>query len=732
VELITCYWTTVGGELALRLKTSDGRWRLISPSIRPYFFTLAEYSHKAPQNARVINGEFYRTDWRRCVKVEVDKPSDCVRAREYFPWTGEADLSFHIRWCIDLSAPFSTSPRILFYDVEASTKQGFPNPRNPVERILCIGGVDEKGREYFICHDDEREIFREFNELLKNYDLVVGFNSGFDLRRILRAIEGEGNRKGKKSLGWDLPYLVARARAMGYDFDFRQVEWGDWMHMYKVVNSIQRPGSLDDLYQKHLGKTLHKPAMRGQSIEEWFEKDREALREYNLGDCWAVKELNDELRLVEVFCEISNLAHIPYSDAQSPMRIVDALVLGESSHSTPRIVFPSKFEVRPEEEEEGYAGAEVVKYHAGFVFEDLTEVDIKGTYPHTIVTFNIGHEVVGEGIRTEKLSFRRDIRSVLARAIEKVIRARAEAKRLYAETKHPSYKIKDLAFKVAGNSFYGVIGSPYSRYFDTDIAESITLTVRKINQIVREICEFYNRKVFYGDTDSAHLAGNINIDQLNAELKRRIMERYGVPEEFYCIEVEKKGSYIGAYYPPLAKKRYVLFTEDGWIVKGFEVVRKNTPKIVCEAQKHIIDIMAEYVKAVRRGQPFDFYERVAEYRKKLKRDIFEGRVEQLLVIETGTREDLDEYEVSNLPQVKAALKAIGRGFKPGGSITYVVTDIGNGLETEPVFPGEPIPKISERARQYYWERVESAIENLLGRLGEVAENQTLEKWLGLG
>lgn len=731
MELVTCYWTTAGGELALRLKTSDGQWRLISPSIRPYFFTLAEYSHKAPQNAQVINGEFYRTDWKKCVKVEVDKPSDCIRAREYFPWTGEADIAFHERWSIDLLAPFSTSPRILFYDVEASTKQGFPSPRNPVERILCIGGVDEKGKEYFIVHDDEREIFKEFNELLKNYDLAVGFNSGFDLRRIFRAIGGEGEKrkeKRQKSLGWDLPYLAARARVMGYDFDFRQVEWGDWMNMYKVVNSIQRPGSLDDLCQKHLGKTLNKPAMRGQSIEEWFEKDRDKLREYNLGDCLAVKELNEELRLVEVFCEIANLAHIPYSDAQSPMRIVDALVLGESSHSTPRIVFPSKFEIRAEEEE-GYAGAEVVKYHAGFVFEDLTEVDIRGTYPHTIVTFNIGHEVIGEGIRTEKLSFRKDVRSVMARAIEKVIRARMEAKRLHAETKHPSYAIKSLAYKVAGNSFYGVIGSPYSRYYDTDIAESITLTVRSINQMVREICEFYNRKVLYGDTDSAHLAGNIDINQLNEELKRRIMERYGVPEEFYCIEVEKKGSYIGAYYPPIAKKRYILFTEDGWIVKGFEVVRKNTPKIVCEAQRNIIDIMAEYVKAVRRGEPFDFHRRVAEYRRKLKRDIFDGRVEQLLVIETGTREDLDEYEVSNLPQVKAALKAMDRGFKLGGSIAYVVTDVGNGLETEPVFPGEPMPKISERARQYYWERVESAIENLLGR-GEV-ENQTLDKWLSL-
>lgn len=73
--------------------------------------------------------------------------------------------------------------------------------------------VAEKGQgsEFQVLLDmirrRELEVYREFSALCEKYAFLVGFNSGHR-----PSFQHTG--------GWDLPYLVARARRMGYAFDY--------------------------------------------------------------------------------------------------------------------------------------------------------------------------------------------------------------------------------------------------------------------------------------------------------------------------------------------------------------------------------------------------------------------------------------------------------------------------------------------------------------------------------
>jgi DNA polymerase elongation subunit (family B) len=673
------------GGVGVEVKTSGGRWVKLE-GFPPYFFVDRR------ENGGASDGVYI--DGREMSKVCAEVPSEVPQLREKYRLTAEADLPYYRRFLIDRQLTFSAEPRLAFYDVEADASEGFPEPSNPTGAVISYAIADDRGREDFFCSSDEREVFERFREETERYDFLVGFNSGYRVGR------------GGEQKGWDLPYLVARAKQIGVKFDHRITNWGDFAVMYRKAN-LGDPGSLDHLCETVLGKPLSKPAMRAAEISRWFREDRDRLREYNLADAVALKELEGELDLVKTFVEVSNIAGVSYSDSHSMYIIVDTLVLRECQRREPRLVMPTASEG---EELEPKVGGYVSTPRVG-LHRNVWVYDFRQLYPSIIVTFNMGLETVGGEVRSEVLSFASEPKSVFASVLERLMHLRRRAKEMGLRT-------RQMALKVCSNSFYGACGFVGSRYYHKGLAESITKTGQAIIKTVMDMFSDF----LYGDTDSLHIGKEIDIAQVNAELRRRLEARYG-PLPNYCLELALEGNYLGAFYPAEGqKKRYVLFPGEGEpIIRGFEAVRRNAPRLFKRVQREVFGLMH---RLLREGREGEVSAEVWRYRDGLVRRIRSGELDSELVIRSGLK-DPEEYKSENCPTAKVAREIQRMGYSFAGTADYVIADVGpGGHVVRPVLEGERV-EVSTRAREHYIGLLDQMLERLVPR-GIQAD---LSKWI---
>jgi DNA polymerase elongation subunit (family B) len=119
---------------------------------------------------------------------------------------------------------------------------------------------------------------------------------------------------------------------------------------------------------------------------------------------------------------------------------------------------------------------------------------------------------------------------------------------------------RSMAYKVAANSFYGVVGSPYSRYFDRQVAESVTQNgVWLIKRTISEAVE-RGMDVVYGDTDSffamktTQAAFQTFCDWCNADLYPKLLREVGCDLQWNKIKLAYEKAF--AILLMVSKKRY--------------------------------------------------------------------------------------------------------------------------------------------------------------------------------
>jgi len=659
---------------------------------------------------------------------------------------------------IDTNLKASTKPRVLYFDVEADSRKGIWIPesgRPPDQRLLSIAAIDGNGREYFICYEDEVEIYREFNKLMERYDLLVGYNN----------------------LRWDNPFLEARAKVLGVEFNQKITNWQDMMLLYnKSWGGGYVSLKLDKVAKRELGvgKKLDLYKYKGaEGIWRMFHEDRKALKEYNLWDATLLKMLNEKLGCLDIAIEMAHMSHCLYEDALFNSRIVDGLLLRKSLEKTPRVVYQNKYGMaykfgtyaRGEEKKQvtkPYKGGLVLTPKPG-LYHDVIDFDFTSLYPRTIRTFNIGVETLDENgeILTGNARFKKKPRSIIAEFLEELDNLRVHYKNLLKkippeDPKYKIYNIKQFELKILLNATSGVIGAYGFRFYDREVAESITLTGQELLKMLMQILEELGFETIYGDTDGLFVRKKgfdyFKIKEkeetllwlINNELRHRVIKRFNIPPEYYCENVKIDSIYSKIFFSGV-KKRYVgeIYDEmaevsvlDDWRVKsqtlqriplkrnvvGFDIIRLDVPEIIKKVQSKIFDIIfecetKEEIKA-----------RTSEMLREVHSLLFSGNLDDLLIIEKGTRRELDKYK-SNDVHIKIARELAERGmFRPGDSIEYVIVDeTDEGLVGSPIIEGEPFPKIMRRGYEYYWSRILSTAERVLGEKIDPF-SRSLEDW----
>ena len=222
-------------------------------------------------------------------------------------------------------------------------------------------------------------------------------------------------------------------------------------------------------------------------------EDPEALAAYNLEDCRLVLDIFAKTDLLGFAMERARLTGLPMDRGGGSVAAFDHLYLPRLHRKG--VVAPdvgTDVDIAPS------PGGHVLDSTPG-LFRDVLSFDFRSLYPSIIRTFRIDpwglfqpgdDPIAGE----EGATFARE-GAILPELISSL-----HDRRTVAMTANNAALSR--AIKILMNSFYGVLGTPGCRFFDSRLPTSITRRGHAIIERARGFFEGQGLPVIYGDTDS--------------------------------------------------------------------------------------------------------------------------------------------------------------------------------------------------------------------------------------
>jgi DNA polymerase elongation subunit (family B) len=539
--------------------------------------------------------------------------------------------------------------RKISLDIEVDSSKGFSPPSDPFASIISL---TIKYRDTFYvfglkpyrpkrpdvkykAFKDERQMLVEFmsfwNDL--DFDIVFGWNTDqYDIPYIVNRINkvvGDGAANALSPWG-----IIREARV---NFRGRQIP------TYDIVGIV----SLDyiDLYRRYMPKA-ESDALKfvadlelGETkleydgtLHELYTKDYDKFIEYNVQDVALVEKLDAKLKLADVVITTAYDSKCNFSDVQQQVRMWDAISFNELKKR--KAAVPP---IKEHDKNDKYEGAFVLPAQVG-KHKWVVSFDFASLYPSLIREHNISPDTFGKHLETllgkpvkfddegmvsrlqdlsilkkkdltcsgagwifsrQQPGFLGDIMKRLFddRMVYKTKMKEAQKKAVEADT--PEEKAKweaeatkfnnfQSAKKIQLNAAYGSLGSKYFRFYNPELARSVTLSGRAVLLAVKDVItkgmfEKYKSSadpIIYGDTDSLYISAKPFVDKLPSGLTSpEIVER--IDKEF-CEEIY---SYI-AEGLRLHRERYNTYTEQLEMVR--DVIAEDT--IFVSKKRYLMEI----------------------------------------------------------------------------------------------------------------------------------------------
>ena len=622
------------------------------------------------------------------------------------------------------SAQYQPRLKVVSFDIETAMAE--------VQLFsIAVHGVcgDEQTRKVFMLGEgaeqdyvqtcaSQEALLQDFLDWLAAYDpdVLIGWNViNFDCWYLQRVADQLGRRL---LLGRDR--RPAHWRKLDDEGERRAVQCPgrvvlDGIDMLRAAFYNFESFALNNVAHELLGegKLIH-GSDRGEEIGRQFREDKTALAEYNLKDCELVSRIFQTTSMMD------------FAVARAAMTGLNMDRMGGSVASFDNLYLPRLHRagyVAPNASRDHTAspGGWVLDSNPG-IYEHVLVLDFKSLYPSIIRTFGIDPLGLALGVSPEldeqstvpgflEARFARE-GHILPQLIQQLWQQRDEAKRVGDAP-------LSQAIKIIMNSFYGVLGSPGCRFFDTRLASSITLRGHQILQRTRDFIEEAGHRVIYGDTDSVFVwiheagsdeaalsAGETLQRDLNGWWRDEIAAEFGLES---ALELEFETHYKRFLMPTVrgsdkgSKKRYagVVSAKDGdqLIFKGLENVRTDWTRLARDFQE-------ELYRRIFYGEPFE------DYIKQVTAQLRSGQRDSELVYRKRLRRKLDEYERNIPPHVQSARLYEARGLRPptrGSWVEYVITTAG----AEPA-EGSVAPLDYEH---YVERQLEPVADGILGFLG---------------
>jgi DNA polymerase I len=676
-------------------------------------------------------GEYVAVDGVRVRKVVAGDPSEVPRLRSRHAKHYEADIPYTRRFlidtgvtdCVDVPTQGVVSwrqvkpasgcdgipHRVWFLDIEVLSDV-LPEPSSPEHPVCAISFHDTYTGKYITL------LLSDKPAGLGDGDWSVHtFSSEEDL--LLAFLRAYSHAHPDIITGWhiawfDIPYLRARMKRLGLDWDLSGTQVFDYLEGFR------------GLFRRQSYK-LKMVAVEEGLIPEYVSFSTsmtpEEIAKYNRQDVWIMVELEKRYGVLDFHLQLRSVTGVnELEDTLYNSVLVDTALLRLARRRG--VVLPSK----PEEVERvEYEGAIVLEPPAG-IFEGVAVFDMARYYPNIMISFNISPDTLDPGgdIRYPPtgVAFRGDRVGLIPELVRTWLQLREELERA-------GERAKAQAVKFLANSVYGVFAHERFRLYDVRLAATVTAIGREGILYTKRLAEGRGYKVLYSDTDSLHVQIPFDraeelVGYLNEEIERYFRERYGVRECTIGLKFER---YFGKIMYFGVKKRYagVLTWEKGkekreLVTVGLEAVRTDQSRFSREFQQKLIELVLSGAK------PGEVRRFIEEARQEMRR-----RPLIDIAIVKGLSRELDGYK-ANAPHVRAALysnRYLGTRFGRGSRVYVLWVKAVRGLPQTDVIAFDEDTKLPEVVVD--WEKMEDV--NIWQKAKPVLEvfrrGESLARWL---
>lgn len=411
----------------------------------------------------------------------------------------EGDVHPIRRWIVDAGVKF-VRPRVAYLDLETDSRVPFSKKEEAT--ILSWAIVDGESAEDVAYSG----VLSEFNTEAEATMLADMFKAleGFDL---ICAWNGDG---------FDFPVIRAANERTGLNANMDRWLWLDHLELYKRLNTASESGEektsmrLNDVAAQITGETKDE-FDASKTYESWAMggDERDRLVKYNIQDTMLLRRIEQKTGFISLFFTLAQVTDVlPDTRGLNPISQMDGYML-RMGHA---VDYRFKTRVRRDKMDK-YEGAYVMPPETNGIERNVHVADFASLYPSIILTWNISPETLAGDDELDgtciapgtKQRFRTNIEGILPKALGEMISLRKKWNDNKASLPPGTEAWKDAdrkstAYKVAANSFYGVLGSPFSRYFDVRMAESITTSGVWLLKETIQAAKVEGMRVVYGDS----------------------------------------------------------------------------------------------------------------------------------------------------------------------------------------------------------------------------------------
>lgn len=580
-------------------------------------------------------------------------------------------------------------PKVVSIDIESGKGDS---------ELYCIGLYGERINEVLMITSEsiegvtscknERECLEKFKERIHDIDpdIITGWNViDFDLI-YLKKLFDENNIVfdiGRTNKGVKLRIEKNFLKSSSAEIPGRIVL--DGLNMIKdpfikeaptIKNIKFESYTLEEVAEQIINKTkLITGKNRHDEICKLYngdKKQKKLLAEYNIQDCKLVYEILEKTDMVKLSMERAGLTGMPLDRLTASIASFDSLYIRkarEIGYVSPSNIFKNK----PKK----ITGGFVMTPKPG-LYHNVLVLDFKSLYPSIIKTFNIDpksylEEKQDKCIESPNGACFKNEDGILPEILGELHLARENAKKEKRE-------LSSYAIKIIMNSFFGVLASPNSRYFNMKIGNAITTFGQEIIKLTAKKIEEKGLNPIYQDTDSCFIdisEDNQDIDKIARELPKEINEFYRdyVKKKFSrksFLELEFDKHYLSLLIPQTrlkseergAKKRYAgllrVHGKEVIDIVGLEAIRGDWTEAAQDFQRELL------LRVFKKQEIIQF---IRNYIKNIE----SGKLDEKLIYRKSIRKDLKEYVKTTPPHVKAARKL---EKLDGNRIEYYITNNG--------------------------------------------------------
>jgi DNA polymerase-2 len=394
-----------------------------------------------------------------------------------------------------------------------------------------------------------------------------------------------------------------------------------------------------------------------EQLRDAYHNDTQTLIDYNIKDAQLAYDIIYEAGVLQLTIQRSLIAGMELDRVKASVASLDNLylrALRERGYVAPTNHYKSR--------ERRITGGHVMKSVPG-LFDYVIVCDFASLYPSIMRTFNIDplsyvspDEACDDCIEAPNGARYRREKGIIPDLLEQLWNKRDQAR-------EEGNELQSNAIKVLMNSVFGVLANPNCRFYNFEMANSITTFGQHLLKVTAEQIEDEGYDVIYGDTDSIFVDLDVTSYDTASEIGHRIEsyvnsffdsyveDEFGV-ESYIKLEFEK--TYRKFFMPKIrgkesgAKKRYAgeIVYEDGTMEMdyvGLEIVRRDWTDLAKEFQAGLIRKVFD---------DEDYRSFVKEYVDDLKA----GELDDKLTYRKGLTKAPEDYVKTTPPHVKAAMK----------------------------------------------------------------------------